>query len=113
MQPCALNCGKAVDLDDETIFFEQTVFVHGPKKNGACLAADTGRQAHAECVQKALAGIAPDMEPLFEMDTFSPVALIRTDVDDFTVTESGAAAYEAQHSDYDPAEDKPDPIEYM
>lgn len=66
MIECALECGQPITPEQqEEAYIEQTVYVHGPKKNGACLAADTGRKAHKECVEKALAGIAPDMEPLF------------------------------------------------
>lgn len=64
---CVL-CHNDVTPDQiEDAFIEQTVFVHGPKKNGATLAQDTGRHAHKECVEKAQAGIPADMPSLFDL----------------------------------------------
>lgn len=64
---CVL-CGNDVTPEQvEDAFIEQTVFVHGPKKNGACLAQDTGRYAHQPCVEKALAGIPADTLTLFDV----------------------------------------------
>lgn len=67
MIQCTL-CPRTVTKSELTdAYTEQTVLVHGPKKNGAKLAQDTGRYAHKECVDQALADVLPGTLPLFDL----------------------------------------------
>lgn len=69
---CGL-CGEAVDLDAPDTHLEVSGWVHGPKKNGLRLSENTGRAAHGACVEKALAGQAPDQETLpFDEEPVAP-----------------------------------------
>lgn len=64
MSKCDL-CGEAINLDDPENFYEITVWVHGPKRDGATARSNTGRVAHAECVRLIQQGQAPDQDRLF------------------------------------------------
>lgn len=62
---CALGCKKVVDHDDPTVWKEVKGFVGGPRKDSMRLREDTGKFAHADCVQKAQMGQAPDQPEMF------------------------------------------------
>jgi hypothetical protein len=65
--PDCLLCNKPVEPHQrDEAWTEQTVLVHGPKKNGAALATDTGRVAHDACVVMAQVGYAPEQMSLFD-----------------------------------------------
>lgn len=63
MEKCDF-CGQTVLLSDPDHYKQVTVWVGGPKKNSSKLSTDTGKHAHADCIIKALHGIAPDQEEL-------------------------------------------------
>lgn len=58
-------CSGPVNEYDSGSYKEQTVWVHGKKKNGATLRNPTGRVAHESCIIKAKANQPPDQEELF------------------------------------------------
>lgn len=60
---CAF-CGHRADPDDPDNFREVVSWVHGRKLDGPVLREQTGRVAHAECVEKVRAGQSPDQEKL-------------------------------------------------
>lgn len=57
-------CGGPVDQDGDDTYHEVTSWVSGPKLQSPKLRTQTGRLAHGECVQKLIAGQAPDQESL-------------------------------------------------
>lgn len=59
-------CSKEVNLDDEENYHEVTSWVNGPKLDGPKLRERTGNVAHKSCIDKILAGQAPDQEGLFD-----------------------------------------------
>lgn len=61
-----LFCRKVISAEDDTAYSQIIAWVHGPKKDGATLRAETGLKAHAECIKKAQAGQPDDQESLFE-----------------------------------------------
>lgn len=63
---CSLCPRPILPSELEEAYTQQTVWVHGPKKNGATLAEDTGERAHKECVEQAVAGILPGTPSLFD-----------------------------------------------
>ena len=58
-------CEQPVERNDTQTWHQMIVWVGGPKRHGSRLAEETGNLAHADCIQKAVAGISPDMEPMF------------------------------------------------
>lgn len=51
-------CGAPLNPTDPDVWAEVTVWVHGPKRNGACMQGpDTGRYAHHECASLERRGI--------------------------------------------------------
>lgn len=67
MRDCAF-CPHSVDTDDPDNYVEVSSWVNGPKLDGPKLRIQTGRVAHKDCVDRAVAGQAPaDEQPdLFE-----------------------------------------------
>lgn len=65
-EDCAFQCGNPVNRWDQSTEHEVTVWVSGPKKDGAKLRRETGRVAHKGCVHKAMQGQAPDQTELFD-----------------------------------------------
>ena len=65
MAECALDCGRDVDEHADETWKEVRGFVGGPRKDSMRLREDTGRFAHAECVQRAQEGQAPGQETMF------------------------------------------------
>jgi hypothetical protein len=61
---CYFGCGKMVRNGDDTAYTEVSSWVHGPKRDGATLREETGRRAHAECIEKAKAGQPTDQMEL-------------------------------------------------
>lgn len=55
---CAFYGEGPLDPNNPTVWAEVTVWVHGPKRNGACMQGpDTGRYAHPECAELERRGI--------------------------------------------------------
>jgi hypothetical protein len=53
-------CGLPVVRDEPTTYLEATSWVTGPKLDHPKLRMRTGRKAHGACVERAVAGQAPD-----------------------------------------------------
>lgn len=66
MIACAF-CGEGpVDPNNANVWAQVTVWVHGPKRNGACMQGpDTGRYAHPECAALERRGIPAGQGGLF------------------------------------------------
>ncbi len=60
-------CDLPVDLDADDTHYETTVWVKGPKRDGAVLREYTGRFMHGECVIMITNGVAPGTEPMFDV----------------------------------------------
>jgi hypothetical protein len=66
LEECALECGESLDTNDETVYKEVAGWVHGKKKDSLTLRSDTGRYAHADCVQKVKDGQDPSQPSMFD-----------------------------------------------
>lgn len=63
--PCAF-CGEPVNPADTAAWTQVTVWVHGPKRNGACMqSAEVLHWAHDGCARLARQGNLPDQKTLF------------------------------------------------
>lgn len=58
-------CEEAVSVDADDVYSEYSVWVHGPKKDGATMREPTGRYAHQRCIDLLKEGQSPDNEVLF------------------------------------------------
>lgn len=65
MTTCAM-CGRPINLDDETNYYEVAGWVSGPKLDGMKLRRKTDLVAHADCVKRVEAGQAADQPELFD-----------------------------------------------
>jgi len=64
-EECALGCGNPLNPHDEGTWKQVIGWVGGPRKDSMRLREDTGKHAHAACVEKAQQGQAPDQETMF------------------------------------------------
>lgn len=62
-------CSGPVNPHDASTWKQVAGWVHGPRKDSMTLREDTGKYAHAHCVEKAKAGQAADQPDLFGEDS--------------------------------------------
>lgn len=72
MSRCAF-CGNEVDASLADNYTQVSVWVNGPKRDGAVLREETGKHAHKHCVDLIKAGQSPDQTELFSEDWRDPV----------------------------------------
>jgi hypothetical protein len=70
MRNCAA-CGQPCDPDNPETYHEVRSWVNGPKLDGPKLREQTGDIAHKDCIDRMVAGQAPDQPKLFEEDNLS------------------------------------------
>jgi hypothetical protein len=59
-------CHKPCDPTDHDNWFRVTVWVHGPKRNGACMQDDEILAvAHGGCARLTKMGVGIDQQPMF------------------------------------------------
>jgi hypothetical protein len=61
-----------VNTDADENYRQVTVWVNGPKRDGAVLREETGAVAHKHCVDLMKAGQSPDQTELFSEDWRDP-----------------------------------------